>query len=96
MTYQEFLEQIRCLCEFYVEPDGCISSRRDDACPINELASELIPDAWKMADVFARGRAIGLCKKDVVKIMNAADGKTRGVVRKELLETLGLSELEGH
>jgi hypothetical protein len=73
--------------DFALNERGQIDSANEQ-CPIYELAYRLCDFDWE--DVFQAGEALGLNRRSIRAIMNAADNKTHGPLRKRLLRACSL------
>lgn len=77
---------------FHLNKDGQIDSVSEQLCPIHEAAWRTLSDdaLEDCEDVFDKGRSLGLSYRDIGLIVKAADGKSRGHYRRELLKACGI------
>lgn len=88
MTFPQFLKELADVQATWRLEDGCITSD-NDTCPINEVADQEVGDN---GDVFENGERLGLSRRTVSAIINAADNRTHGKYRRKLLKACGLKE----
>lgn len=68
--------------------DECIESDNED-CLISEVAWRQDNEICEI-DVHARGKKLGLNSRTIKSIIDAADGRTNGRLRKRLLKACGI------
>jgi hypothetical protein len=97
ISIADFLEMIeRSNLTWVLEDQGpdslpCVTCEDTDSCPLHAIYDESeTEDDEDPVDYFEKGTLLGLRRRDVQAIADAADGRKNGRLRKRLLKACGL------